>query len=186
MAGLSEFEARALPHRQAAYTLAYWLVRNRADAEDVVQEAYLRAFRAYATLTGDDIKPWLMTIVRNVAYRALSKRSGASNVISFEEAFPGRSGEPPADAAIASDTPSPEALLIGEGERRLVLAALAELAPAHREVVVLREIEGFTYAEIADVIGAPIGTVMSRLSRARAELKSSLTRLMDRDETHAG
>lgn len=186
MARLSEFEAHALPHRDAAFNLAYWLVRNRSDAEDVVQEAYLRAFRAYASLTGADIKPWLMTIVRNVAYRALDRRQGASNVISFEEAFPGRFGEPPGEAAVAADQPSPEALLIGEAERRMVLAALAELAPLHREVVVLREMEGFSYREIADVVGVPIGTVMSRLSRARSDLKTVLTRLMDKDETHAG
>ena len=185
MPGLSSFEAAALPHREAAFNLAYWLVRNRADAEDVVQEAYLRAFRAFATLTGHDIKPWLLTIVRNVAYRMLGKRTGASNVISFEEAFPGRFGEATGEARVASDAPSPEALLIGEGERVLVVTALAGLPAAYREVVVLREIEGFSYREIADVTGVPIGTVMSRLSRARAELKTILTRLMDKDEPNA-
>ena len=185
MAGLSSFERAALPHMDAAFNLAYWLLRSRPDAEDAVQEAYLRAFRAYATLTGDDIRPWLLTIVRNCAYRALAKRQRAGNVISFDEAFPARPGEAPAEANIASDAPSPEDLLLGEGQRNLVLAALGELRPAFREVVVLREMEGLSYREIADVTGAPIGTVMSRLSRARIELKTILTRLIDKDEPNA-
>ena len=186
MAGLTSFERAALPHMDAAFNLAYWLLRSRPDAEDVVQDAYLRAFRAYASLTGDDIRPWLLAIVRNCAYRALAKRQRAStNVISFDEAFPARAGEAPAEANIASDAPTPEDLLLGEGQRTLVLAALAELRPAFREVVVLREIEGLSYREIADVTGTPIGTVMSRLSRARIELKTILTRLIDKDEPNA-
>lgn len=184
MTGLPNFERAALPHMDAAYNLAYWLLRSRPDAEDAVQEAYLRAFRAYASLTGDDIRPWLLTIVRNTAYRALAKRQRAGNVISFDEAFPARIGEN-AEANIASDTPSPEDLVLGEGQRTLVLAALAELRPAFREVIVLREMEGLAYREIADVTGAPIGTVMSRLSRARIELKTILTRLIDKDEYNA-
>ena len=185
MAGLTSFERAALPHMDAAFNLAYWLLRSRPDAEDVVQDAYLRAFRAYASLTGDDIRPWLLTIVRNCAYRALAKRQRAGNVISFDEAFPARAGDTPAEANIASDAPTPEDNVLGEGQRALVLAALAELRPAFREVVVLREIEGFSYREIADVTGTPIGTVMSRLSRARLELKSILTRLIDKDEPNA-
>lgn len=185
MSQLSSFETAALPHRDAAYTLAFWLVRNRADAEDVVQEAYLRAFRAYASLSGPDIKPWLLTIVRNVAYRLLGKRGAASNVISFEEAFPGRFGEPDGVPNLVSETASPEAALIGEAERVMVVTALSRLPPAWREVLVLREIEGLAYREIADVIGVPVGTVMSRLSRARAELRAVLTGLMDKDESNA-
>ena len=100
-------------------------------------------------------------------------------------AFPARPSEAPADANIASDAPSPEDLLLGEGQRNLVLAALGELRPAFREVVVLREMGGLSYREIADVTGAPIGTVMSRLSRARIELKTILTRLIDKDEPNA-
>ena len=185
MAGRPSFEQAALPHMGAAYNLAFWLLRNRTDAEDAVQDAYLRAFRAYASLQGDDIRPWLMTIVRNVAYRALAKRGRAGNVISFDEAFPARAGDAPAEANIASDAPTPEDLILGEGERTLVLAALALLRPAFREVVVLREMEGLSYREIADVTGTPIGTVMSRLSRARIELKTILTRLIDKDEPNA-
>ena len=185
MAGPSSFERAALPHLDAAYNLAYWLVRNRADAEDVVQDAYLRAFRSFASLTGDDIRPWLLTIVRNVAYRMIARRQRAGNVISFEDAFPARPGEAASEPPIAADLASPEDLLLGEGQRRLVVTALAALPPAFREVVVLREMEGLSYREIADVTGAPIGTVMSRLSRARGELRSILTKLIDEDEPNA-
>ena len=185
MAARPSFEHAALPHMDAAFNLAYWLVRNRADAEDVVQDAYLRAFRAYASLTGDDIRPWLLAIVRNVAYRALAKRGRAGNVISFDEAFPGRMGEGAGESKIASEAPSAEALLISDGQRTLVVVALAELIPAFREVVVLRELEGLSYREIAEVTGTPIGTVMSRLSRARVELKTILTRLIEKDEKNA-
>ena len=184
MAQVSSFERAALPHQDAAFNLAYWLLRNRPDAEDAVQDAYLRAFRAFDTLTGDDIRPWLLAIVRNVAYRALAKRQRGGNVISFDEAFPARAGEQP-EAAIASDAASPEEVLLGEGQRTLVLAALSRLRPAFREAIVLREMEGLSYREIADVTGAPVGTVMSRLSRARLELKTILTSLIDKDEPNA-
>ena len=185
MAGLSSFERVALPHMDAAFNLAYWLVRNRTDAEDIVQDAYLRAFRSYASLTGDDIRPWLLAIVRNVAYRALAKRQRAGNVIYFDEAFPGRLGDTSGEASIVSDAASAEDMLIGEGQRDFVIKALAELPPAFREVVVLREMEDLSYREIADVTGVPIGTIMSRLSRARSELKSIMTRLIEKDESNA-
>jgi RNA polymerase sigma factor (sigma-70 family) len=183
--GLSDFEHAALPHMNAAHNLAFWLVRSRPDAEDIVQEAYLRAFRAYATLEGDDIRPWLLTIVRNVAYRWLSKRRGSANVISFQDAFPARPGEAFHEPDIPSDAPSAEALLIGSEERAMVAEAVARLPTAYREVLVLREIEELSYRDIADVLGVPSGTVMSRLSRARAELKIVLTELMSKDVPHA-
>ena len=93
MTSLRDFERQSLAHMPAAYNLAYWLVRNRDDAQDVVQDAYLRAFRANDRRTGDDIKPWLLTIVRNVAYRWLSVRKRSANVISFEGALSGRDGD---------------------------------------------------------------------------------------------
>lgn len=165
----------------AAYNLAFWLVRSRPDAEDIVQDAYLRAFRAYDRLEGADIRPWLLTIVRNVAYRWLANRGRGGNVVSFDQAFPGRGGE----ASIASDARSAEAVLIGESERTMIIAALAELPPAYREVIVLREMEDMPYRDIADVTGVPVGTVMSRLSRARAALKKVLTVLIEKDEPDA-
>jgi RNA polymerase sigma-70 factor (ECF subfamily) len=182
MTGLQAFERLALPHMDAAHNLAYWLVRNRPDAEDIVQDAYLRAFRAFKTCKGD-VKPWLLTIVRNVAYRRLSVRRRANNIISMEDVVTTR--ERGIQEVIPSEEPSPEALLIGAEQRALVMAALAKLPPMFREVLVLREIEELSYGEIAEVIGSPAGTVMSRLSRARAELKLRLAALMKQDNEHA-
>jgi RNA polymerase sigma-70 factor (ECF subfamily) len=168
---------------EAAFNLAFWLVRSRADAEDIVQEAYLRAFRAFDGFRGGDMRPWLLAIVRNTAYRWLSNRRRSGTVISLEEAFAEGSGHSADD--IASDEPTAEERLIGAAERDYVLRALAELPPAFREVLVLREIEGFAYREIAEVTGVPVGTVMSRLSRGRGELRKVLTRLMGKDEPNA-
>jgi RNA polymerase sigma-70 factor (ECF subfamily) len=169
----------------AAFNLAFWLVRNRVDAEDIVQESYLRAFRAFHGFVGEDFKPWLLAIVRNAAFRWLSNRRRSGNVISLDEAFAGRVADEQAEIQIASDEPTPEARLLGKIDRDLVRRALDELSPIFREVLVLREIEGLAYREIAEVIAAPIGTVMSRLARSRAELRKTLTRLMDKDESHA-
>jgi RNA polymerase sigma-70 factor (ECF subfamily) len=179
------FERLALPHMAAAYNLAFWLTRSRADAEDIVQDAYVRAFRAFATFKGDDLKPWLLTIVRNVAYRWLSHRRRSGNVISMQAAVAARGDEPNSWEAIASEEPSAENLLIRTEEQDLVLDALAVLPPAFREILVLREIEELSYDEIAKVIGSPTGTVMSRLSRARAELRSRIKALMDKDGQNA-
>lgn len=181
----TSFERLALPHMNAAYNLAFWLLRNRADAEDVVQDAFLRAYRAQDSLRGDDMRPWLLAIVRNVAYRALARRGRSGNVISMDEAFPGRAGDRLAEIDITSDAPSAESHLIELGERAVVHAALAELPAAFREVVVLREMEGLSYRQIANVTGVPIGTVMSRLSRARADLKTILLRLIEKEESNA-
>jgi RNA polymerase sigma-70 factor (ECF subfamily) len=184
MGELKDFERVALPHMNAAFNLAFWLVRRHADAEDVVQEAYMRAFRAFAGFAGPDVRPWLLAIVRNVAYRWLGNRRRSANVISIDEALE-RGGEEGARADIASDAPTTEEELVREVDRTIVRKALAELPPIFREVLMLREIEGLAYREIAEVTGAPIGTVMSRLSRGRSELRKVLGRMMDRDEPHA-
>lgn len=180
----SSFEKSALPHLNAAFNLAFWLVRSEPDAEDIVQESYMRAFRGFHGFAGTDVKPWLLAIVRNAAYRWLSNRRRSANVISLDEAF-GGPGEEPAEGQIASEDPTPETQLIGEVDRDLVRRALAELPPIFREAMVLREIEGLTYREISQVTSAPIGTVMSRLARGRCELRNTLSRLMDRDKPHA-
>src|SRR5262249_42513228 len=154
----------------AAFNLAFWLVRSEADAEDIVQEAYIRAWRGFHGFAGPDARPWLLAIVRNAAYRWLSNRRRAANVISLDEVF-GGPGEERAEVQVASEEPSAEVQLIGEVDRGLVRSALSELPPIFREVMVLREIEGLAYREISRVTGAPIGTVMSRLARARKELR---------------
>jgi RNA polymerase sigma-70 factor (ECF subfamily) len=181
----TRFEQLAMPHLNAAHTLAYWLVRNRADAEDIVQDAYIRALRAFASFRGGDIRPWLLTIVRNAAYRWLSVRQRASNVIPIEDAFSARDPDAKPVLELASDEPSAEARLIGAQDHARVRAALAALTPVFREVLVLREIEELSYADIATIIETPVGTVMSRLSRARTELRTKLKAMIDKDERHA-
>lgn len=186
MGSLSRFEQLALPHMEAAFNLAFWLVRSRSDAEDVVQEAYLRAFRAFDNFRGEDVRPWLFAIVRNAAYRALGDRQRSANVVSLDEVFtraaeedgPGRRPEPP------TDEPSAEDRLIQSAERELVLSALAELPAAFREVVILRELEGFDYRAIAEITGSVVGTVMSRLARGRVALRKALMRRIEEDKSN--
>ena len=179
------FERLALPHMHAAYNLAFWLLRSRPDAEDVVQDAYLRAYRGFRDFRGEAMRPWLLKIVRNVAFRRLSDQKRTSNVISFDAAVTDSVTGSSSVLQLPVDGPSAEDRLIGAGDQAMVRQALAELAPIFREAIVLREIEAMTYREIAGVTGVPIGTVMSRLARARAELRKTLTRVMTRDETDA-
>jgi len=160
-----------MPHRNAAFNLAFWILRDRADAEDVVQEAYLRAFRAFPVFRGDDVKPWLLVIVRNVAYSALEARKRGLVLLAVD-----LSGARDADTQeIACAAPNPETTVIAEEERQRLMAALAGLPSIYRDIVVLREMEGLSYKDIAAVTGIPRGTVMSRLSRGRAELRKVLT-----------
>lgn len=184
MTRLAEFEQRALPHLDAAHNLALWLVRSRPDAEDIVQDAYLRAFKAFDTCEGENIKPWLLAIVRNLAYRWHSTRKKAANVISLDEALSARTGAGEG-SDFASDEASAEDLLVGQAERALVVKALAELPPPFREAIVLREMEELTYQDIATIAGVPVGTVMSRLSRARALLRTRLTELIEKEDRNA-
>lgn len=181
MTSLQEFEREALPHMDAAFNLAHWLLRNHADAEDVVQDAYLRAFRAFDKRIGADFKPWLLAIVRNVAYRWLAVRQRRSNVISFEPARERDTGA----FEVASEEPSPEDVLVGQADQDLVRKALAELPPAFREVIVLREFEELRYQEIAQVTGVPVGTVMSRLARGRDQLRAQLAQVMAKETKNA-
>jgi len=172
MVSRPRFEQLVLAHRDDAYNLAYWILQSPDDAEDAVQDAYIRAFRAFDTFAGNDPRPWLLAIVRNVAYSAFSARKRSRQVIrpiedSKEEIRVGG-----AEAAIQD--PSPEAVAIMQQEHKLLLEALARLSHVQREVLVLREMHGLTYKNIANIMGTEIGTVMSRLSRARAELRRVL------------
>jgi RNA polymerase sigma-70 factor, ECF subfamily len=183
------FEQQALPHLDAAYSLAFWLMRDRADAEDVVQDAYIRALRGFDGFRGDGgqtMRPWLLAIVRNVAWRALAKRRRATNnVVSIEAAY-GRDGESESEPmTIASGEASAETRLIEAGDRALLAQALDGLTPLFREALVLREVEEMSYAEIAVVLGVPQGTVMSRLSRARGELRLRYKDLAQESGKHA-
>jgi RNA polymerase sigma factor (sigma-70 family) len=167
-----QFDDLVLPHLDAAFNYARWLARNDAEAEDVVQDACVRAMRFFGSLRDDDARAWLLAIVRNTWYSRLARRAPDTQSIPMSDAMP-----EPHDTAL-----DPEALLLQQDDVARVREALAELPVDFREVVVLREIEGFSYKEIAAVIKAPIGTVMSRLARGRERLLSALQRTPTRME----
>jgi RNA polymerase sigma-70 factor, ECF subfamily len=154
------FEAQALPHLDAAYSLARWLSRSPADADDIVQDAMLRAFRAFDGFRGTDARAWLLTIVRN-CWRSRGRAEQ-------------RRGHTELDDELAVDGGGPEDAAMDASRRRRLDAMLALLPEEFREVLVLRELEDLSYREIAAITGAPIGTVMSRLARARVMLRERI------------
>ena len=149
-------------HLDAAYNLARWLVRNDTEAEDLVQEAYLRAFSSFAGFQGGDGRAWLLTIVRNRCYDRLKRKRPSTE---FNEALHSGVRQPP----------NPETELLLAEKIELLHEALTELPAEYREALVLREMEQLSYQEIADIAGIPLGTVMSRLSRARQRLLQALS-----------
>jgi RNA polymerase sigma-70 factor (ECF subfamily) len=166
------FEALVLPHLDAAWRLARWLTRNEADAEDLVQEAYVRAWRFFSSLRGDDAKPWLMRIVRNCWFSRARTEAARGKHTSLEEA------ETEVETMLQSDAPDgAERRLIRLEDTALVRRALDGLPDEYREVLVLREVEDMAYRDLAEATGVPIGTVMSRLSRARKLLGERVKRL---------
>lgn len=160
---LQNFEKAALPHLRAAYNLARWLTHNDTDAEDVVQEAYLRAFRFFGSFHGGDGRSWLLAIVRNTCYTWMQHNRSPELTIPLDD-----------DLQIESKDLNPEALLLQSADTQMVKQALQELPVEFREVLVLRELEGLSYKQIADVADIPMGTVMSRLARARKRLQQIL------------
>jgi len=158
------FEQVVLPHLDAAYNLARWLTRSDVDAEDVVQEACVRALRFFRGFRGDDARGWLLAIVRNSCYDFLRRHRPQELTDAFDEEI---------HTAVEA-TQTPEALLLRRADRAMVRQALEALPLAWREVIILRELEGLSYKQIADVAGIKIGTVMSRLARARAQLQRLL------------
>ena len=160
-----------LPHLDSAYNLARWLVRNGEDAEDVVQEAYLRAFQYAGGFRGCDARAWLLTIVRNTAYRWLRKTRAYEPAVLFDEEI----------HTSGVETSNPEQLLLQNADERLVEQAMNDLPVRFREILVLREFEGLSYREIADVMHVPIGTVMSTLSRARSRFRHAASNLLRKD-----
>ena len=160
----SHFEEAVLPHLNAAYNLARWLTRNDHDAEDVVQEAYLRAMRFFGGFRGGDAKPWLLAIVRNTCFDWMRRNRPQEIGESFDEEM----------HIMIDEQETPEASLLRRADQAMVRGAIEALPVAWREAIILREIEGLSYKEIAEVAGIRIGTVMSRLSRARAKLMELL------------
>jgi len=163
---LDRFEQRVVPLIDDAYTLARHLVRDEHDAQDIVQEAYLRAWRYFGGFRGGDERAWLLTIVRNCCYTWRRSRSNVDSV-SYDDEQHG---------ADATSRYAADARAIGDSERGNLASALDSLPPEFREALVLREIDGFSYREIARIAGVPVGTVMSRLARARERLRHALKR----------
>jgi RNA polymerase sigma factor (sigma-70 family) len=166
---LPNFEHAVLPHLDAAYNLARWLTRNDQDAQDVVQEAYLRAFRFFPDFRGTNARAWLMKIVRNTCYSWLHANRPLQDATEFDDNLC-----PPDYHA-----PTPEELVLQNDNSTLVRKALENLPTGFREVLILREIEGMSYREIADISAMPVGTVMSSLSRARQSLRQTLINVMN-------
>jgi len=171
----ARFESIVLPHLDAAYNLARWLSGNDHDASDITQEASLRAYRFVSGFRGGNSRSWLLTIVRNTAYTWLKKNHAVAVIHMTDEELSGIE-----DAS----TPAADALLLQNANAEILRAAIAALPVEYREALILRELEGFTYKEIAGVAGVPIGTVMSRLARARKQLQETLTAKGDSNELH--
>lgn len=157
-----QFDQLVLPHLRAAFNLARWLLRSREDAEDVTQEALMRAFRFFSGFRGTDARAWLLQIVRNTCYTWMEKNSSMGSNVEFDESLH------------LSQLPGPEEQALSGSERERLSRALEQLSPRSREVIVLRELEGCSYKEIAAITAMPIGTVMSTLARARERLQELL------------
>jgi RNA polymerase sigma-70 factor (ECF subfamily) len=163
------FEQALLPHLDAAYNLARWLTRDDHDAEDLVQASYLRALKFFGGFQGSNSRAWLLTIVRNASYTWLQQKRARGTAAPFDEEIHGA----------GCNAIDPEKRLISEDQKQSVRRAVEELPLELREVVVLRELENLSYKEIATIAEIPLGTVMSRLSRARERLRQSLRDCVD-------
>ncbi len=169
---LASFEETMLPHMDAAHNLARWLLHNEQDAQDVVQEAYLRAFKSFGGFHGSNGRAWLLTIVRNTSYTLLKKNRAVDLTTPFDEEIHG-SGQ---------ESASPATILEHSEDADLVKQVMDELPVEFREILTLRHLEGLSYNEIADIAQLAPGTVMSRLARARARLKQGLAARINREK----
>jgi RNA polymerase sigma factor (sigma-70 family) len=160
----ARFERAVLPHLSAAYNLARWLTRNEQDAEDMVQEAFMRAFKFFDGFHGIDSRAWLLAIVRNTCYTWLRQQRLFDHNMPYDEDLHDD----------GSEMLNPERLVMVNADNEMLKAALEELPVEFREVVILRDLEGLSYKEIAGIIAVPLGTVMSRLARARKRLRQCL------------
>jgi RNA polymerase sigma-70 factor (ECF subfamily) len=169
---LASFEAMMLPHMDAAHNLARWLLRNEQDAQDIVQEAYLRAFKSFSGFHGSNGRAWLLTIVRNTAYTLLKKNRAVDLTTTFDEEI----------HAVGQESTSPATILEHAEDAELIKNAMEELPVEFREILTLRHQESLSYAEIGEILKIPIGTVMSRLARARGKLKEYLAARMSQEK----
>jgi len=159
----SRFEATVMPHLDAAFNLARWLLGGRSEAEDVTQDALLRAYRFFASFHSGDARAWLLQIVRNCCYTWLQKNRNWVDVDELD------------DRSVPRERDTPETLAISINDRERLTRALERLSPQFREILVLRELEGCSYKEIAAITARPMGTIMSALARARGQLRALLT-----------
>ena len=169
---LASFEETMLPHMDAAHNLARWLLHNEQDAQDVVQEAYLRAFKSFGGFHGSNGRAWLLTIVRNTSYTLLKKNRAVDLTTAFDEEI----------HASGHESVSPATILEQSEDAELVREAMDELPVEFREILTLRHLEGLSYKEIADIAQLAPGTVMSRLARARVRLKQGLAARINREK----
>jgi RNA polymerase sigma-70 factor (ECF subfamily) len=169
---LASFEEMMLPHMDAAHNLARWLLPNEQDAQDVVQEAYLRAFKSFGGFHGSNGRAWLLTIVRNTSYTLLKKNRAVDLTTPFDEEI----------HASGHESVSPTTILEQSEDAELIRQVMDELPVEFREILTLRHMEGLSYNEIADIAQLAPGTVMSRLARARARLKQGLAARIDREK----
>jgi RNA polymerase sigma-70 factor (ECF subfamily) len=169
---LASFEEAMLPHMDAAHNLAKWLLRNEQDAQDVVQEAYLRAFKAFGGFHGSNGRAWLLTIVRNTSYTLLKKNRAVDLTTTFDEEI----------HTAGHESVSPATILEHSEDAALISEAMGELPAEFRAILALRHQEGLSYKEIADIMQIPPGTVMSRLARARGKLKEYLAARISKDK----
>ena len=163
---LARFEQTVLPHLDAAYNLARWLTGNDHDADDVVQETYLRALKFFSGFRGENARPWLLAIVRNTCYTWLRRNRMGDLTTELDDET---------TQVVDTATPNPESILLAAARTELVRHALDGLPVEFREIVILRELEGLSYKEIAEIASIPVGTVMSRLARARSRLQKLLS-----------
>ena len=169
---LSSFEAVMLPHLDAAHNLAKWLLRNEEDACDVVQEAYLRAFKSFSGFHGSNGRVWLLTIVRNTSYTLLKRNRAVDLTTTFDEEIHGSGDE----------VVCPVTILERSDNAELIKEAMDHLPAEFREILALRHQEGLSYKEIAEIAQIPPGTVMSRLARARTKLREYLAARMGKEK----
>ena len=169
---LTSFEAMMLPHMDAAHNLARWLLRNEQDAQDVVQEAYLRAFKSFGGFHGSNGRAWLLTIVRNTSYTLLKKNRAVELTTTFNEEI----------HATDQESVSPATVLEHAEDAELIRKAMEGLPAEFREILTLRHQEGLSYKEIGEIVKIPAGTVMSRLARARAKLGEYLAAQLGKEK----
>lgn len=178
----ARFQDVVLRHLDAAYNLARWLTRNDDDAQDIAQEACLRAFKFFDGFHGDDARAWLLAIVRNTYFTWLKTRRNRAQDESFEEEIHGL-GDSSTTVTDCASYGNPEVLLMQQAGKQIINSALERLPVESREIIVLRELEDLSYKEIASILQVPIGTVMSRLARARKLLREQLQQMNAESQT---